>query len=63
MVALFFCAIALPISSLFSLFLLYLTIVAPQKAVPFNLVCGESSGITIVALRPVIFAAAATACA
>ena len=36
--------------------------VAPQKAVPSNLVWGESSGITIVASRPVILAAAATAC-
>ena len=38
-----------PISSLFSFFLSYLIIVAPQKAVPSNLAFGESSGITIVA--------------
>ena len=56
-------AIAFPISSLDSLFLLYFTILAPHSTVPFNFVFGESSGITIVAFRPVNFAAAATACA
>ena len=34
---------------------------AVQKAIAFNFAFGESSGITIVAWRPVIFDAAATA--